>query len=317
MYLSIIVTTKNRCRSVLQCFDSAVLAIQRANVESEIIIVDNGSSDQTVQALNQRRLGVNLPISILVQPRPGKALALNHALQHAKGDLLAFTDDDCLLHDDFINDAIRHDRVEPRPALRGGRIELWDPTDLPITINTTDQPSERSLSAQSMRHGTLAGFINGCNLVMRRSIFDQLGPFDENFGPGSPLFSAEDLDYTVRAYNAGLPLQYVNDMIVYHHHGRKTQQQAFNLFKRYMYGYGAIVAKHAWRQPDIARPVYWDLKTSIKELLSGTNTLFPSYGFSHRHKLMFEAMGFINYYYTLSVTPFRRSFKLTYDNPKI
>ena len=316
MHLSLIITTKNRAQSVLQCFGSAVQAIQRANVAAELIIVDNGSCDQTVQALSQRRLGINLPISILVQPRPGKALALNLALQNAKGDLLAFTDDDCLLHEDFINDAVRHDKVEPRPALRGGRILLWDQTDLPITINTADQPSECSLSAQSMRHRSLAGFINGCNLVMRRSIFDQLGPFDENFGPGSPLFSAEDLDYSIRAYNAGILLQYVNDMTVYHHHGRKTQQQAFNLFKRYMFGYGALVAKHMWRQPDIARPMYWDLKHSIKELLSGTNTLFPSYGFSHRHKFMYEFGGFMNYFYVNAVTPLRRVSKSIYDNPK-
>jgi len=61
----------------------------------------------------------------------------NVALRAAQGEILAFTDDDCRLSKDYVNDLLRHDAGDAEPVLRGGRIELGDPTDLPLTIRTT------------------------------------------------------------------------------------------------------------------------------------------------------------------------------------
>jgi hypothetical protein len=71
---------------------------------------------------------------LFIRLRVGKR-ALNRALRAAEGDLLTFTDDDCRLHNEHINDLLRHHGADMGLVLRDGRIELGDPTDLPLSIN--------------------------------------------------------------------------------------------------------------------------------------------------------------------------------------
>jgi len=66
------------------------------------------------------------------------------------------------------------------------------------------------------------GFILGCNMAMQRIVFDKLGPFDERFGAGAVFKSGEDTDYVLRAYFAGIPVEYVPDMVVYHFHAEEN-----------------------------------------------------------------------------------------------
>jgi GT2 family glycosyltransferase len=153
------------------------------------------------------------------------------AVRVSKGDLLAFTDDDCRLHPEYVNHLLRHDAADTELVLRGGRIELGDPTDLPYTINTSPTPKRWHISVNSTRHDCIAGELNGCNMAMRRALVERLGPFDENFGPGSRMGSGDDAEYFFRAYAARVILEYVPDMVVFHHHGRKTAKDHFSIDK--------------------------------------------------------------------------------------
>ena len=63
------------------------------------------------------------------------SVARNRALQTAQGDLLAFTDDDCRLSKEYVRQLLHHEVSDgDELVLRGGRIELGDPTDLPLTL---------------------------------------------------------------------------------------------------------------------------------------------------------------------------------------
>jgi GT2 family glycosyltransferase len=55
--------------------------------------------------------------------------------------------------------------------------------------------------------------------------------FDERFGAGTNIPAGEDTDYIYRAYLADVTIEYVPDMAVFHHHGRKSVTQAINLFR--------------------------------------------------------------------------------------
>jgi glycosyltransferase involved in cell wall biosynthesis len=99
----------------------------------------------------------------LSEPRPGKARALNRALRVARGDVFAFTDDDCRLHPQHVNDLLRYDAGDTGLVLRGGRTALGDPTDLPYIINLKPDVRRWSLAANSARHTNIAGEIHGCN----------------------------------------------------------------------------------------------------------------------------------------------------------
>ena len=138
MKLSVIVGTRNRAHAIAGCLASIVAAFAAASpLDAEIVVVDNGSQDQTSAVIEQWARGSSYPVRLLSEPKPGLARAQNVALRAAQGEILAFTDDDCRLSKDYVNDLLRHDAGDAEPVLRGGRIELGDPTDLPLTIRTT------------------------------------------------------------------------------------------------------------------------------------------------------------------------------------
>jgi hypothetical protein len=186
------------------------------------------------------------------------------------------------MHPDYFNDALRHDAGDADLVLRGGRIELGDPTDLPFTINTVPTRERWSLATNSARHDRIAGQINGCNMTMRRALVERLGLFDEDFGPGTPIGSGDDTEYLFRAYLAGITLEHVPDMTVLHYHGRKTAASGFALWRKYQIGGGAIGLKYFLKHPNLCRPTYWDIKNALREFVTGTNTFLPEAGFFAR-----------------------------------
>lgn len=296
MKLSVIVGTRNRAYEIAPCLNSIAAALAHAGpIDAEIVVVDNGSTDDTAATLKTWASTSAVPVQLLFEPQAGLARAQNRALRSARGELLAFTDDDCRLHKEYFNDLLRHDAGDTELVLRGGRIDLGDPTDLPLTINTSPTPVRWNRQMNSARKVPIIGQIIGCNMTMRRALVERLGPFDQDFSPGSRIGSGADVDYVFRAYLAGATVEYVPDMAVLHFHGRKTSADGNKVLRRYLIGYGGLCAKHFFKDPNLFRPLYWDLKNAIKEVVSGTNTCAPSLAFSHKDKVMCAARGAIRY----------------------
>jgi glycosyltransferase involved in cell wall biosynthesis len=309
--LSVIVATKNRAAAIGPCLDAIAATIAAAApLDAEIIVSDNGSTDATAQIIaawvNNNAAARAKPLLVT---RPGKSAALNSAILAAEGELLAFIDDDCRPHRNHISDLLRHAAADTEWILRGGRIDLGDPSDLPIwcdpsdlrlTINTNDTRKRWSRAANSARYDTIKGKISGCNMTMPRALVERLGPFDENLGPGSRIGSGDDTEYIFRAFVAGIPIEHVPDMPVSHFHGRKTADAAYSVWRRYMIGTGAIYAKYFFKHPNLCRPFYWDCKNALREIITGTNTCFPYYGFSHKHMVAFTLQGAVRYLFLRS-----------------
>lgn len=292
-YASVIVCTKNRCTALRACLASIVESIEHASAKAEIVVVDNGSTDETPDFL--KNWHPTVPVKILTENRPGKGAALNTALKHASGGLLIFTDDDCRMGPNYILDALRYDADDSELVIRGGRVELGNPDDFPIVINLLNEHTLVRRSLNSARTTHIAGQILGCNMTMRRDLANRLGAFDERFGPGSLMNSAEDTDYICRAYLLDIPLIHVPDMTIFHHHGRNTPASVYILWKSYMIGQGGIYIKHFLKCPYLAKAFYWDVKNAVIEIASSENTFLPGTPFSHRHKVYFTIIGVFRY----------------------
>jgi hypothetical protein len=180
--------------------------------------------------------------------------------------------------------------------LRGGRVELGDPADLPISIKTDPQLKRWSKRQNSSRREDLGYCIAGCNMAMRKSVADRVGLFDAKFGAGSGIPAGEDTDYIFRAYLAGILIEYVPDMVIYHHHGRRELSVSKQLMQSYMIAKGAVYAKHLFRHPNFCRPGYWQVKNAVREALSGIHDGQLTSGFSSRQIVMFNMLGAMRYY---------------------
>lgn len=295
MKLSVIVCTRNRAHAIIGCLDSLVVAIKAAGpVDAEIVVIDNASEDNTNQVVRDWAKTSPVPVNLQLEPRRGLAVARNCGLRTAAGDAIAFTDDDCRWSETFVKEWLVHIAAEQGPVLRGGRVELGDPTDLPLSIRTSRERRSWSKAKRSARHESLFHCLIGANMTMNRAAVDLMGPFDERFNTRG-LAASEDIDSVFRAYLAGVTIDYVPDMVVYHFHGRKQIDHGYRQMRNYMIGTGALYMKYLFKDPDLCRPAYWDLKKAIKEVFTGGNTFRPEIGFSYRMMMYCLMLGAMKY----------------------
>jgi GT2 family glycosyltransferase len=195
-----------------------------------------------------------------------------------------FLDDDCTVSRNYFNEVeARFPDIEVA-VLRGGRVELGDPGDAPLTIRTSCDVERLG------RRGDPGGFILGCNMVLTRAAAGLIGPFDERFGPGRPFRAAEDTDYILRAVLAGVTVEYVPDMIVYHHHGRRSPGAVRRVHRDYDIGNGALTIKHGLTAPWLWRPRYWTARNALREVFGGPR-FDPVLDVSHAPVVMHNTLG--------------------------
>lgn len=302
MKISIILCTLNRASVIITALNSVAKAIENAApAEAEIVIVDNGSTDNTPALIADWAQNSSLNVNIVNETRKGLSRARNTGMKAAKGDLFIFTDDDCVLDPDYIRIALRYAANDAMPVLRGGRVELGDETDLPLTIKTEMQVTRRDINNEpaSVKYYSMGNLILGCNMVMPRPVFEKIGNFDERLGAGTTLPGGEETDYICRAYLAGVPIEYIPDLVVEHFHGRKKKADGHKLFGNYFIGNGALYMKYIFVYPIFCRQFYWDLKKAVKEIKHKRNDFMPVIDFSYGDMIVFNIKGALIFLKTL------------------
>lgn len=282
---SVIIPTLNR---------SAVLPLALQSIDKaasghivEIIVVDNGSTDDTKDAVNNF-LATNAKVVYQSEPQTGVCRAKNKGISVAAHPILIFTDDDCRMEVDYFDVLDRLHSSMTEPAIIGGRVELGDPTDAPITIKTDLKVSRYGEKANE----SPGGFVHGCNLTMHRDVLGRVGLWDERFGPGAIFRAAEDTEMVYRAHKGGIPIIYHPDLIIHHYHGRKTKEEAKKLNRIYQFGNGALLGRY--RDPFLAKLLYWYARNWIKEFFGG-RPFDADLGLSHGELVKPQIKGAIAY----------------------
>lgn len=273
--ISLIICTLNRAASLMATLESVTQAIRSApDLAIEVVLVDNGSNDNTQEIVTGWKSKSSFPVIIVQEFQRGLSHARNAGLSASSGDIIAFTDDDCTLNADYFLALRRHYDRDTVATMRGGRVELGDPTDLPFSIKLEGH----KIVMNDMSHP--GGFIIGANMTMKREVVDKLGLFDVRFGAGAPFKAAEETDYIYRAQRAKIPVEYVPDLIVQHFHGRKEKNEIVRLNEGYHIGGGALYAKYA-SQWQLLRHFYWDTRKCFQEMFGGP-AYDPTIGLSYR-----------------------------------
>lgn len=294
MKFSVIVCTVNRPYAIEACLSSIAQAIMNVHpVEGELVVVDNGSTDNTHSVITEWIKTCPCPVQLVVEQVRGVSAARNTGIAVAKGELIAFTDDDCMMDINFMKVGLGYDAADEGLVMRGGRVNLGDASDLPLTIKTEEVVTRWELKNNPARHENLANAVLGCNMLVRRGLFDLIGDFDVRMGAGCKIPAAEDTDLIYRAYLANVPIEYVPDMAVSHFHGRKTALSGSSLLTNYSIGTGALAIKYLFVHFNFARPLYWNLKEAFYEILANKNTHLPEIGFSYKDRAWHNIRGVV------------------------
>jgi glycosyltransferase involved in cell wall biosynthesis len=232
--VSVIIGTRNRAARLQATIRH--LGATVAEAPWELLLVDNGSTDETPAVCAGAQEYVAAPVTALREPRRGVSSAKNLGAAHARGDVLLFIDDDCYAAPDLVQrvaDRFTHHDI----GFLGGRVLLHDPLDLPLTIRT-DTEEEWFPRGRFMP----AGAIHGACLAFRRSALERVGLYDPLLGPGTPCGSGEDSELIGRCVLAGWDGVYAPEAVVRHHHGRRTDAESYALYVAYSHGRGGCYA---------------------------------------------------------------------------
>ncbi len=196
-FLSIIIPVKNAQETIQKCIDSVIYQ-SYPREKYEIIIVDNGSTDQTTDIVQ------NYNVKLLINDLTASPyVARNTGLRIAKGKIFCFIDGNCYAHDNWLSSGVIAMK-EGKADLIGGHVEFvfknrnsgseW--FDALYNIRMEDNIKKRNVAKTA-------------NLLVKKKVFDEIGNFPENVRSGG------DVIWTGRATLNGFKLIFAKDAIVY------------------------------------------------------------------------------------------------------
>lgn len=264
--ISVVVSTCNRADALPMLFDALDRQTANERFAWELVIVDNRSTDETSRVIGDLAARARFPVKALFEARQGKSHGLNTGIAAACGEVIALTDDDGIPAPDWLERLQAHFEGQARADCVGGRVDLYDPADAPITIRPSRDP--RVVDAS-----TFAAFdipVIGCNMAIRAGLLEKIGPYDVCIGPGSKAGTAEDVDMLYRLVAAGHRIHYDPAILVLHNHGRRSAQQVLRVRTSYLIGRGAFYCKHALNADrTVMRWAYWEFRALAGKWLRG------------------------------------------------
>jgi len=254
---TVVVCTRDRPKDLMRCLDALM---RMPDDGQELLVVDNCPLTDATKCLVEKYARIRY----VREDRPGLDVARNRALREARHPVVAFTDDDAM----------------PDPGwLRGLLGNFTDPQVLCVTGLT--MPAELETEAQewferyssfargfkrTVFHGStsnpfMVGNVGaGVNMALRRSVLEQVGPFDEALDAGTPTHSGGDNEMFSRILATGYNIVYDPSALTWHRH-RRTREE----LRHTVYGYGVGVYA-AWTRSLLLEGEFGVAKAAISWL---------------------------------------------------
>ncbi len=218
--VSVVVPTHNRAHELRECLLG--LAAQSLSAEQfEVIVVDDGSSDDTLQVVESVRCNSSVKLRYVFQSILGPSAARNLGIEMAQAELIAFTDDDCRANPCWLERLLHALPEDPKVAGVGGE-----------TIRVRENVIGRYIDAiGTLSHGVKDGiviYLVTAKALFRRSCLQSIGGFERRIDwPGG-----EDVDLSFRLLEQGYRLEVTNRAVIRHKH-RDTLGGLYRTFVRY------------------------------------------------------------------------------------
>ena len=222
--ISVIVPVRNSAKTIGDLLDS-LISLEYDPGKLEIVVVDGDSSDCT------RKIVEEYPVLFVDEEGKGLNAARNTGIKWTTGEIVAYTDGDCVVPPDWAR-AIARNFQSPLVGFVGGNVEAYDKEDfLSIYMDETffnTKPNfkwRRVATRLNLRH-----FPAGCNMAFRRDALAKIDYFDERIEYGF-----DDLIPVEEVGDMGFRIVLDPEVYVYHQHRTHLGEM---LFQHFNYGRG-------------------------------------------------------------------------------
>jgi GT2 family glycosyltransferase len=193
MRLSVIIATKDRAAYLERALSS--LGKQIGAPSYEVIVVDNGSSDETAQVVERARGSLPYPISYVFEAQPNRGAARNRGIAASQGHLMLFCDDD----------------VYVPPGFLGAHDAAHTLSNFVVSGPIINVPGYAVRPKPTLANYSRAFFCT-CNVSVPKVAIDSVGGFDESFH----LYGWEDTELGVRLREHGMRAKFAWDAYIWH-----------------------------------------------------------------------------------------------------
>ncbi len=246
--VAVIVLNFNKKNEVLDCLKSISMMDYS---EFEVIIVDNGSTDGSAEAIKSIYPDVHLVSSNKnLGVAGGRNLGIKYADENLDYNYLLFLDDDILIDKKALSEMVcsfNNDKnigiVTPKCYISGLPGIIGYAGGMSVNL-FTGRINDIGNGEKDTGQFDKSGFISSCGglCLISRKLFNEVGHFDEKFNP----YGWEDVDLSLRAKQKGFKIFYNHKAVMYHKGGKKGRGKAINDYefskaKNYFY----LIRKHA------------------------------------------------------------------------
>jgi glycosyltransferase involved in cell wall biosynthesis len=258
--LTVLLATKDRAQ-ILRDVMEAFCLLQPPPGGWKLVVVDNGSKDQTTQVA-QSFVG-RLPLTLVNEPTAGKNVALNTGLEQVEGDLTVLTDDDVFPRPDWLIQLRQAADDQPAFSLFGGAIvPRWE-VPPPLWIGwIRDAGPVYTLTDPSLHEGPIAAFlIFGPNMAVRTKMFHSGVRFNPSIGPsGASYAMGSETELVLRLESQGHRAWHVQQAVVEHLVRKEQLQKPWVLQRAKRWGRGRQrISPNAKMWMGIPRHLFRDL----------------------------------------------------------
>ncbi len=226
--VSIVVPVRNGEAVIGPCIRS-LLGARYPNARSEILVVDNASTDRTAEIIQQ------FPVRYLFAAERGPSCARNRGIEECKGDWVVFVDADCVATTEWLAELVLPFENSDVWGVAGEIISYP-----PKTKAQRYMAMRKSLWQKPAVESRFWPFAVTANVAFRRETFAHIGLFDPL------LVRGQDKDFGRRFLDAGLELAYAPRAVVFHRHRETT----WGFFRQHMgWGFGAALLHVKYRLP--------------------------------------------------------------------